>query len=276
MSYRLKPRLWMALPVILLLEVICVIVVPMLFSSYVGSDESRIWVLLAAISLTVLAVFVPVFAVLGWLRPVIFEPQRVRDVGLFVLSMSPMIALAFWAAVGGFDWVGDMSIPIILSALQAALSEEFVYRGAAIFLLRTRLAEIWVALIPAVLFGLVHLSNLTTGQSLGDTVYQVTTAAFFGLSMYAIRRVSGSIILCVVVHFLNNALPEFFYWEGAPVVLALGEVQLTWPEIILEIATLLGAIAAVIIALRFPRVPVLPTYGAAPAASHGSGSNPTA
>lgn len=259
MSYRVKPRLWMALPVVVILAAISMVGVPFLFDSWVNGDMSRVWVLLTAICLTVVLLFVPVFAALGWLRPTLFEPQRVRGIGLFLLSMSPMIVLAGWIAFGGYDDAGDLTIPILLSALQAAFWEEFVYRGAAIFLLRTRLAEIWVALIPGIFFGLVHLTNLTLGQSMADTIYQVVGAALYGLTMYAIRRVTGSIFVGVLLHFMNNSVTELFYFEDAPVLFSIGEIPMTLPDILMDSALVVGAITAIVIALRYPRVPVLPT-----------------
>ncbi|KJQ55464.1 CPBP family intramembrane glutamic endopeptidase [Microbacterium sp. SA39] len=258
MSYRVKPRLWMALPVAVLLALISMLGVPLLLSSWTN-DPSRIWMVLVAICLTVLLVFVPVFAALGWLRPTLFDPQRVRNVGLFVLSMSPMIVLAVWIAFGGYGDPQGLVIPIILSALQAALWEEFVWRGATVFLLRTRLAEIWVALIPAALFGVMHLTNLSTGKNLGDTIYQVFYATLFGLAMYAIRRVTGSIFVGVLVHFLNNSVTELFYFDDAPVLYKIGDIPMTLPDLIMDSSLVVGAITAIIIALRYPRVPVLPT-----------------
>lgn len=55
-------------------------------------------------------------------------------------------------------------------------------------------------LVSSVLFGLFHLPNAFFGQDIGPTIAQLFQTAILGSAFYCLRRVSGSIIACIVFH----------------------------------------------------------------------------
>jgi hypothetical protein len=254
-TYRIRPRLWMALPVVLLLWITVNLLAPLPIVQLVTDNPDLIWIAMLANIVVVVGVFVPVFAALGWLRPTLFEPKRVRNLPLMILALSPTLAYIFWVASGTLAAPIEVMHLIVLSALQAAIWEEFIFRGAAVFLLRTRLAEIWVALLPALFFGAIHFLN--DPSDLGATLYQVIFAFVVGLSYYGIRRVTGSIFIGIALHFLNNVLADSFRWDE-PLLFTIGTLEYYPSDVALDALLLVSAIAALVIAVKYPRVPVLP------------------
>lgn len=84
--------------------------------------------------------------------------------------------------------------------LIVGFSEELVFRGAVLVGARTAMSERWVALFTSGLFGVFHLVSLLSGQGLGDTIVQCVGAAAFGLVMYVARRISGMLVLPMLLH----------------------------------------------------------------------------
>lgn len=66
--------------------------------------------------------------------------------------------------------------------------------------LRGSIAEVWVALISSLCFGLMHRINIFLGQSVAATIPQIGHAFLQGLTFYVLRRVIGSLIGAMVLH----------------------------------------------------------------------------
>lgn len=250
MPYRLRPRLWMVAPVTIGLSLILTLIIPMVFAAIFGpgmTQTHQMIMLLVMLGVTLLVV-VPILGAFGWLRPVLFERERVRGTLPLVLVLIPILAVVYSTFVGKVaDVSGLLIFLVILSALQAAVSEELIFRGVGVFLVRTRLAEIWVALVTAGLFGLIHSLGLlgATADQISETFQQIGQTFLFGLTAYAIRRVTGSLFVPILVHFLNNAN----ILEPSGGVMA---------DLLVPVSLIFGVIAMVIVAIRSPRVQVLP------------------
>lgn len=93
-------------------------------------------------------------------------------------------------------WIG-MTITMFL----VGLTEEITFRG--IVVAGTRRAggsESRALLVSSGLFGLFHLPNWLLGQDLSATARQVLVTAVIGTVFYALRRASGTLITCIVLH----------------------------------------------------------------------------
>ena len=144
---------------------------------------------------------------LGWWRPVLWElpasspPRPPR----WLLAV-PL--LVFIGTLLGIDYgnLGEMGGAMILwLALGTALvgfSEEIAYRGLAVVGFRGGYGEVKVWLFSAILFGLLHGVNVVLGQGAVPTIRQVIFAFVLGSVFYAIRRISGTIIVPMVIHAL--------------------------------------------------------------------------
>ena len=116
--------------------------------------------------------------------------------------------LVFIAVLLGIDYgnLGDMGAAMILwLALGTALvgfSEEITYRGLALVGFRGRYSEVKVWFFTSLLFGLLHGVNLILGQGAMLTIRQFFFAFVLGSVFYAIRRISGTIVVVMVLHAL--------------------------------------------------------------------------
>lgn len=98
-------------------------------------------------------------------------------------------------------YFNDSSIPIlllnlILLALLPAVSEEFLFRGVLQRLISENLkSPVWSILIPSLAFALMHFS-----------VYEFIPIFLAGVLLALIYYYSQSLILSIIVHFINNGM----------------------------------------------------------------------
>ena len=143
---------------------------------------------------------------LGWWRPALRELPTDPPRPPRWLLVVPI--LVFIATLLGIDYgnLGDMGAAMILwLAIGTALvgfSEEIVYRGLALVGFRGGYSEVKVWLFTSILFGLLHGVNVVLGQGAVLTVRQVIFAFVIGSVFYAIRRISGTIVVAMIVHAL--------------------------------------------------------------------------
>ena len=143
---------------------------------------------------------------LGWWRPVLRElPTDPARPPRWLLAVP---ILVFIAVLLGIDYgnLGNMGAAMILwLALGTALvgfSEEITYRGLALVGFRRGYSEVKVWLFTSLLFGLLHGVNLILGQGAVPTIRQFFFAFVLGSVFYAIRRISGTIVVVMVLHAL--------------------------------------------------------------------------
>lgn len=87
-----------------------------------------------------------------------------------------------------------------IGVLFVGVFEELMTRGVLLVGLRRRLPEFGVWIVSCVLFGLLHLLNALAGAGIGPTLIQVVFAASFGSVLYVARRLSGGLLLPVLLH----------------------------------------------------------------------------
>jgi len=151
-------------------------------------------------------VLIVVTTLLGWWRPVLRElPEGPARPPRWLLAVP---ILVFIATLLGIDYgnLGDMGAAMILwlaiGTLGVGFSEEITYRGLAVVGFRGGYSEVKVWLFTSLLFGLLHGVNLILGQGAVLTVRQVIFAFVLGSLFYAIRRISGTIVVVMVIHAL--------------------------------------------------------------------------
>ncbi|WP_062525698.1 CPBP family intramembrane glutamic endopeptidase [Demequina rhizosphaerae] len=99
------------------------------------------------------------------------------------------VALADWGRVAT---AGAAAVSALaLGTLMIATGEELMYRGVLVVFLRSRMGELGVALTTSLVFGLSHF--------LAGPV-QVVFSALLGFVLYTARRVSGGIVVPILVH----------------------------------------------------------------------------
>jgi len=115
-------------------------------------------------------------------------------------------ALALLAALIGiatFDWDSPRTdvLPLLaVGVLLVGFSEELLTRGLLIVGLRPAMKEPMVWFVTSLLFGLMHGLNIIGGQAVGTTLQQIVFAFVLGTAFYVTRRVTGTLLVCMVLH----------------------------------------------------------------------------
>lgn len=145
----------------------------------------------------------------------------------------PLIILMTGNLWGGFgmEYKGAAQIFAVASMLFTGFIEEMIFRG---FLFRILLKKdpVPVAIIiSAVTFGIGHIVNLFTKQPTLETVAQVIYAIAWGFIFTVVFYKSGSLLMCIIAHSLNNAFSKFnaengnmtliYIYMGATIVVAV-------------------------------------------------------
>lgn len=153
-------------------------------------------------------VIVLFLAAIGWLKPV-FGRQPIGGRPWMWIAVA-VVAYPIILRLIGLDY-GSFPAGVVLVTLLAGLvigiAEELVTRGAGVALLRKGgYSERMVAVLSSVLFAMMHLINaIGTGISLTIIVLLVYTF-FFGICMYLIMRVTGSIVWAILAHALTDPM----------------------------------------------------------------------
>lgn len=161
------------------------------------------------------AVVIIVFlAAIGLLRPV-FSRQPITGrpwMWIAVAVVAYPIVLRFIGIDYG-SFAPGVVIVTLLTGLLIGIAEELVTRGAGVTLLRKGgYSERLVAVLSSVLFALMHLINaIGSGITITIVVLLVYTF-FFGICMYLVMRVTGSIVWAILLHGLTD--PTLFLATG--------------------------------------------------------------
>jgi len=142
---------------------------------------------------------------LGWWKPALREPRRVGGGWMWLIPALLLagalvnVASTKW---GEIDGVGTYTAWLALGMIFVGFSEELLTRGLAIVGGRGSMHEKWVWAFSGLIFGLLHVPNAFFGQSVGGTVFQVGFAFAVGMTYYVVRRISGTLIVTMVLHAL--------------------------------------------------------------------------
>lgn len=140
-------------------------------------------------------------AVLGWWRPVFLEGNRLpRWTWVFPIVM--LVAIAAGVSYGNLGEKGlSYTLMLLVGCLFIGVSEELMFRGIGVIAFRQAgFTEGKVALWTCVLFGLAHATNIFS-EGIG-AVPQVLITAIAGYFFYVTRRVSGLLIVSMIIHGL--------------------------------------------------------------------------
>ncbi|RDZ13381.1 CPBP family intramembrane metalloprotease [Priestia megaterium] len=129
---------------------------------------------------------------------------RTRILFLSPLLLYLLIILIENKGVHGSSIV-DLVLILLTQTLVVAFVEEMVFRG---FILNLLLSKSYKAaiLLSSLLFAFTHSLNMLSGQSVGNTIFQILFAFIIGVVL-ALLIVNGqSIGITIVFHGLNNFL----------------------------------------------------------------------
>ncbi|WP_168929332.1 CPBP family intramembrane glutamic endopeptidase [Nocardioides sp. GY 10113] len=137
---------------------------------------------------------------LGWWRPVMFERERSGARWLMIAPAFTAILLILFAITSDFSGLnGAMVLFLLLGSAGVGFAEEITTRGILITGFRPTMTEPAVWFFSCLLFGLLHLPNWFFGLG-AASVPQVLLAFGVGSTFYLLRRFSGTLVLCMVLH----------------------------------------------------------------------------
>ncbi|MFS0894442.1 CPBP family intramembrane glutamic endopeptidase [Microbacterium sp. 179-I 3D3 NHS] len=254
MSPRVTPRLWMALPAVVLTLVLSILVGPAIADVVVPGDDLALYA--AVVIGVILVVALPALWALGWLRAVFFERERVRALVPTLLAFGPLLYIGYCIVTAKWDVIPlETTLTALILAAVAGIGEELTFRGVAVVTLRARLSEVWVAVLPALTFGLVHLMNLGGELPTAEVLYQVVYAILFGFAAYALRRVTGGLLIPIIIHTFNNAFENIAdATGGGPIAVLVDGAAL--PDILFIGGLVLGTVSMVLILQKGARGPL--------------------
>lgn len=90
----------------------------------------------------------------------------------------------------------------VLGAVGVGFGEEMITRGTLLVGLRTKYTETKVWLISTLAFAGLHLPNMLFGLAVSGTIVQFILTFIMGSLLYSTRRLSGTLILPMILHGL--------------------------------------------------------------------------
>lgn len=164
-------------------------------------DQASVNVLVIGKLVALVIVVLPI-TLLRWWPVVLREQLRVRAWVWIVPIAFIVVSLALTdytrLATAGLT----LSLTLLLGTLLLAIGEELMFRGVVLRFMRDRYREVVAAVAASAVFGLSHI---VAGP------VNVVVSAMFGYLLYYTRRVSGGILVPIVVH----ALYDFSVWSSA-------------------------------------------------------------
>ncbi|SKA95650.1 CAAX protease self-immunity [Agreia bicolorata] len=175
-------------------------------------------ILLGCVLLVVLAWSV------GWLKE-LFGHQAIRGRGWMWVAVAVVLitnVLRFVAL--DYESAGAaLILSWMLTGLFVGFAEEVLTRGFVVQLMRKAgHPEIAVALVSAALFAMLHAGNFFNGQGALTTIVQVGYTFFFGLLMYLAYRVTGRLIVPILLHASTD--PSIFLLTTHPAAGSLAPI----------------------------------------------------
>jgi membrane protease YdiL (CAAX protease family) len=142
-------------------------------------------------------------SILGWWRKVLFEKLRSGPKWLWILPvLMSGIILNNFIGLQTVKLSAELFFWSSLGAVGVGFGEEMVTRGSMIVGLRSQFGEGKVWLFSTLLFSALHIPNVIFGLPLWAMPVQVLLTFIMGSGFYLIRRVSGTLILPMVLHGL--------------------------------------------------------------------------
>lgn len=146
---------------------------------------------------------VVVTTALGWWKPAIHEPRKVGSGWMWLIPVLLLVGAALNLVAtkwGEIDGVGTYVLWLAIGTLFVGFSEELLTRGLAIVGGRGSMHEKWVWVFSGFIFAMLHVPNAFFGQSVQDTAKQVVFAFAVGLTYYVTRRISGTLVVTMLLH----------------------------------------------------------------------------
>ncbi len=141
--------------------------------------------------------------VLGWWRPVFFDRQKSGPGWAWILPVAMLGFVVFgFMSMQADNLTTQLVLWSTLGALGVGFGEEVATRGTLLVGFRNSLSEGKVWLWTTLLFSALHAPNVIFGMPLTFMLVQLLFTFIMGSALYVVRRISGTLILPVLLHGL--------------------------------------------------------------------------
>lgn len=201
---------------------------------YVFPDQESVNDLMVVKAICV-AIVVLAISALRWWPVVLREESRARR-WVWIVPVALLVASAATIDYGRLGTAGiALGLALLVGTLFIGISEELLFRGVVLTFMRDRSREWIAATVTAVLFGAIHF--------LAGPI-QIVASAIFGYLLYYVRRVSGGIVLPILVHTAWDFAVFSAYTTADPVVDDDSSLILFLLSVVLLVTLLVGHRAA--------------------------------
>jgi hypothetical protein len=209
---------------------------------YVFPDQASANDLVIVKGIGVVIVVLAISALRWW--PVVLRERLRTQRWVWIVPIALLVASVATIDYGRLATAGiALGIALLLGTLFIGVSEELLFRGVVLTFLRDRYREWIAATVTALLFGAIHF--------LAGPV-QIVASAIFGYLLYYVRRVSGGIVMPILVHTAWDFAVFSAFTTADPAVDPDTSLILFLLSVVLLIAVLVGHRAAE------PRTPQAP------------------
>ena len=166
-----------------------------------NADTTKLWYALPTLFGSLFLVIA--ISVLKWWRIVLFDKRKAGPKWIWILPIAMLLII-----INNFANlnVEALSIELILwsglGALGVGFGEEMITRGSMVVGLRSQFSEWKVWLYSTLLFSALHIPNVIFGLPISSMPIQVILTFIIGSGFYIIRRVSGTLIIPMILHGL--------------------------------------------------------------------------
>lgn len=153
---------------------------------------------------------------LGWWRSVLGDSSRTKRTWLAIFPIVVLLLGLTRLANDGFAGSAKAAylVGCAVTVGLVGLTEEITFRGVELVGARRLFRREWMAVaFSAALFGLFHAPNIILGAEAGATMNQVVYTAVIGTGIYCLRRVTGWLWLCVVLHAVYDFMLIQGHWH---------------------------------------------------------------
>lgn len=127
-----------------------------------------------------------------------------------LLFLIPMIIISFVNLSFGihinYSWQQILLISIAM--LGVGFSEEILFRGFLMKAIMNKSTKVAI-LLPSMIFGIIHITNLFSGANIIMTTLQIIYATFFALMCSMFFYKTNNIIPCMICHSITNITNVF-------------------------------------------------------------------
>ena len=171
------------------------------------------------------AFLVVAITALGWWRPTLFDPTRSGPGWAWIgPAFMGIVGISSFAIMKTTNVTGELVMWSVLGGIGVGFGEEVITRGTMIVGLRSRFTEGKVWLYSTLLFVALHVPNVFFGLPVVQMPGQLVLTFIFGSLLYATRRLSGTLLLPMLLHGMWDSsvfLPHAAGSDPNPVTILL-------------------------------------------------------